>query len=225
MNRADVIQSLENIKTIYKKELQANNVITSGDEVTWRNYRAGIHAHNPYIQEYRSLLDAQQYSFLLSNNAFLQLYYSFSDNGELKKAKLAFYPPPQSTKVTIDELYEDFADANEWLLEMLFEQVQDLQGDEKFVNTSHIRFDFDSKVTSHYKAHLQFGGINDFRMGSEKIPLPFTFLDIMLSAFDADARGQKLESQQYKSAISFDSQRFFHSEEANKELMFITCEG
>lgn len=223
MNKATVMQSLENVRAVYKKDLQASNVTASDDEISWRNYRPGIFSNTPYLKEYRTLLDSQQYSFLFIDNSFAQIYYQFDEDGNLKKAKLAYYPPPQTTKITVDELYEEFSDANDWLLETLFEQAQDMAGDEKLINTSHVRFDYDAKVTSHYKAHLQFGGVNDFRMGSEKIPLPFSFVDIMMNAFAPEARNCKVDNAQHKTAVAFDSKRFFHSPEKEKEVLFITC--
>lgn len=223
MNKAAIVQSIENVRIVYKKELQASNVSVAEDEISWRAYNPGIFSNIPYLKEYRTLLDAQQYSFLFLDNSFAQIYYNFDVKGVLLKAKLAYYPPPQNTKITVDELYEDFNDANEWLIESLIEQAQDMDGEERLINTSHVRFDFDSSVKSHYKAHLQFGGANDFRMGSEKIPLPFSFIDLMVNCFDPNARSSKVETGKYKEAASFDKRRFFHSDEKNKEALFITC--
>lgn len=49
----------------------------------------------------------------------------------------------------------------------------------KFTNSSHLRIDFDSKVTSHHKCEIQVGAINDVRMPVNKIMMPLTFCDFI----------------------------------------------
>lgn len=49
----------------------------------------------------------------------------------------------------------------------------------KFTNSSHIRIDFDSNVTTHNKCEIQMGGINIIRLPLNKIIMPFTFCDFI----------------------------------------------
>jgi hypothetical protein len=58
-----------------------------------------------------------------------------------------------------------------------------IQNDRLMFNNSHLRFDYDSKVTSHSKCHLQFGGINNFRLTSKFIVSPFCFFHKIINDF------------------------------------------
>ena len=49
----------------------------------------------------------------------------------------------------------------------------------KFTNSSHLRIDYDSKVTSHHKCEIQIGAINNIRLPMDKIIMPFTFCDFI----------------------------------------------
>jgi hypothetical protein len=222
VNKAYVLQSLENLRNVYRSILQADYITEINGSISWANYNPGIIRNSLYIQEYRKLLDDQQFSFLFSDNSFVQFYFNFDDDGILKKAKLAYFPIPRNTKDSIEQLYDDFGDANDWLVDMLVEQIGELSSEDILANTSHIRFDFDSDVTSHYKAHLQFGGVNSFRMSSEKIPLPFTFIGMMFKCFMSPIWQKKSETLQYKNASTFDLEKFFHSQENHIEPLFIT---
>lgn len=50
----------------------------------------------------------------------------------------------------------------------------------KLVNTSHFRIDYDSKVTSHHKVEIQFGGVNNVRFPFEKLISPFLFFEFVI---------------------------------------------
>ncbi|GGD08824.1 hypothetical protein [Hyunsoonleella pacifica] len=49
----------------------------------------------------------------------------------------------------------------------------------EFTNSSHLRIDYDSKVTSHHKTEIQIGAINDLRLPLNRIISPFTFFDFI----------------------------------------------
>ncbi len=82
-------------------------------------------------------------------------------------------------------------------------------------NTSHLRIDFDAKVTSHHKCEIQIGAINNVRLPMSKLISPFTFFEfITKNIFRTDADlSTIIESSNYPSifqnskrlAISIDS--------------------
>lgn len=223
MNKTDVMQSINNIRSVYKRILQADYVWENVDTVSWRNYAPGINKSSPYIVDYRNLLDRQQYSFLFMDNSFVQFYFKFDERQNLTAAKLGYYPIPVNSSLTVGQLYDEFDDANDWLVDMLVEQIGAFTADDNVTNTSHLRFDFDSRATTHYKAHLQFGGVNDFRLSSEKIPLPFSFVDMVVKCFMKGVWAEQSATRQHKESTAFDLARFFHSPEETKDSLFITC--
>ncbi|BCV53124.1 hypothetical protein TUM17383_13710 [Shewanella algae] len=103
-------------------------------------------------------------------------------------ARLAYYPyPKKKISETSDELLDYAEDASAPMQDIYLEMIDLLEDDDDyFSNNSHIRFDYDSKVTSHSKAHLQFGGINDFRITASKFISPFIFLDSISKHFFQD---------------------------------------
>lgn len=128
------------------------------------------------------------------DGSFFQFFYEFNVNGELKKARLAFYPKPMATKDSIDELFDAADDALEreedTLYEHLFNSVELLEQKGKApTNTSHIRFDFDPNAKTHPPSHIQFGGVQEFRVSAEFFPLPLAFIQIcqpMLPAIEKE---------------------------------------
>lgn len=223
MNKADVMQSIRNIRSVYKRILQADYVSDDENSVSWRNYSPGINRSSPYIVDYRNLLDRQQYSLLFMDNSFVQFYFKFDDRNNLNAAKLGYYPVPINSSLTVAQLYDEFDDANDWLVDMLVEQIGAFSADDNVSNTSHLRFDFDSGASSHYKAHLQFGGVNEFRLSSEKVPLPFSFVDMVVKCFMKETWTAESTTRQHQESTAFDLARFFHSEEKAKDSLFITC--
>ncbi|WP_213385133.1 DUF2290 domain-containing protein [Acinetobacter pittii] len=192
MRVRQINQSLKNIESIFSKIILGSNYQQHGNCISWRNYRSGILKNLSYPREYQILLDHFQYSFLLKDNSFIQFYYEFDDEDNLISCRLAYYPVPKFS----DECIEDFETysetCNEWLAEFYYEIMLDmLQNERPFFNNSHLRFDYDKNVTSHSKCHLQFGGINDFRLTSKYIVSPFCFFhkivnDFFESTFDQE---------------------------------------
>lgn len=50
----------------------------------------------------------------------------------------------------------------------------------ELTNSSHIRIDYDDKVTSHHKAEIQYSSINNIRLPLNKIISPFLFMDFIV---------------------------------------------
>lgn len=71
------------------------------------------------------------------------------------------------------------------------------------MNTSHIRLDFDSKVSSHSKCHLQVGAINDIRIDSKKLLNPFVFFDWILKKINIEGYSGVSQRQAFLDAFRF----------------------
>lgn len=152
-------------------------------QISWHGRKPGIFKNSYYALEYQNLLDTQQYSILLTDGSFFQFYYEFSEQEVLQKGRLAFYPTPIKTNSSSEELLdgaegaldrEDFA-----LYDHLYNwtELMELHGYSPS-NTSHIRFDYDSKVTSHCQSHLQLSGIQELRIAADFFPQPLAFIQI-----------------------------------------------
>lgn len=50
----------------------------------------------------------------------------------------------------------------------------------ELTNTSHIRVDYDNKVTTHHKTEIQYSSINSIRLPLNKIISPFLFMDFIV---------------------------------------------
>lgn len=172
MNYQKVKQGVNNAKSFLKSHTQ-NDCISFDNRnsiVSWLGRKPGIFKNTYYPLEYQYLLDHHQYSILLSDGSFFQFFYKF-DGNIFSKARLAYYPMPLSTSDSSDDLQSAAEEAmdrsNDDLYEHLFNWLELLELHGKSPsNTSHVRFDFDSKVTSHCKSHIQFGGVQEFRVPS-----------------------------------------------------------
>jgi hypothetical protein len=199
MKHADVTQSIEHIRSALSAWIQADLVVISKQEISWRDYRTGVFSNEYYPLEYQWLLDHRQYSFLLRDSSFLQFYYAFDDAGILS-ARAALYPKPLSIKVSEDELFNAAEIAQDMeeqeLSDHFLNVVEEMEKRSIYPsNTSHVRFDFDREVRSHSKAHIQFGGLNDVRIEADFVPMPYAFVEIIASAFQGfqlshDAKAQ-----------------------------------
>ncbi len=199
MNIHDVIRDLEAIKKHFKKILQADQVDRSAQTISWHRYESGFSDRVSYVREYQRLLDRQQYSFLFDDSSFVQFYYEFDREGELESAKLAFYPAPVTCDDELEELIEDLAHCTPDIESILLEHIEKLESEgERPTNVSHIRLDYDSSVTTHCKAHLQFGGINNLRISSNKVLLPLTFMETVAAAFYKEHREDLLKKERYR---------------------------
>lgn len=216
MNFRNINTDIEQIKICYKDIILDTLVESKNNIISWGNYSPGI-SKKMYAKEFEELKNNRQYSFLLKNNGFIQIYYDFS-NEKLNKAKLAYYPYPVVLKEapeeienyfdttedkTIGEYYFDIFRlieaelgkeiSNEKMTEMRdFCQQFNLDFDEyqilldlfekkyELTNSSHIRIDYDDKVTSHHKTEIQYSSINNIRLPLNKIISPFLFMDFIV---------------------------------------------
>ncbi|WP_104204600.1 DUF2290 domain-containing protein [Billgrantia saliphila] len=183
-----VEQSLNSIGKLYGDILADSRVYKKDREISWYYYSAGIAKRVCYPREYQLLIDAQQFSFLLTDGSFFQFYYSFYDGGDLKKARLAFYPAPMLIEEKQDEIETYIDTASEALSEVYFSMLEDIDSGSGFYpgKNSHLRVDYDHEVVSHSKLHLQFGALNEFRLSAKSICLPFGFFTMILRSLYSD---------------------------------------
>ncbi|HIF9496499.1 TPA: DUF2290 domain-containing protein [Photobacterium damselae] len=218
-SKSHIIQSLFNIEKVYATLIMTTNVdFTNPKVITWNNYRSGILSNISYPREYQLLVDTSQYSYLLKDNSFFQFYFDYDDKDKLTKCRLAYYPAPAFTKESIENIEEYRKSAADWLCDILDEvSIDMLENDAKLTQNSHIRFDYDAKVQSHSKCHLQFGGINNFRIASQKLVLPFAFFTKLIADFHPqwldEAKSPKVRDASLKhgvnNAYSFEERDLF----------------
>ncbi|EIO4060214.1 DUF2290 domain-containing protein [Vibrio vulnificus] len=207
-SKAHVVQSLGNIEKVYATLIMTTNVdLKNPKAITWGSYRPGILSNISYPREYQLLVDTSQYSYLLKDNSFFQFYFGYDDKEQLTKCRLAYYPAPAFTKESVENIEEYRKSANDWLCDILDEvSIDMLENDAKLTQNSHIRFDYDAQVQSHSKCHLQFGGINDFRIASRKLVLPFAFFTKVIADFHplwlSEAKSPKVQEASLKHGVN-----------------------
>lgn len=185
MNFSAVKHDLENIRRYLLPIIQADMISYDNyrKSVSWYRRQPGIYAKDYYPLEYQRLIDKRQYSLLLSDLSFFQFFYKFDGNDQLEAAKLSYYPSPiPLSQRNIDEvkdalLSSDPLDHDDFVYNHV-ERLDELEIDP--INTSHLRFDFDSLVTSHEPSHLQFGGVNSLRVPANFYPMPIVFLEMVI---------------------------------------------
>jgi hypothetical protein len=178
-------QGLNNTQAHLAPIIQVNNIqINQGERIiSWKGSTPGIIKGVYYPLEYQFLLDRHQYSLLLSDGSFFQFFYQFDNNDDLVRAKLAFYPAPVPTRDSNDEISEAAEQALDRGEEALYEhlynwtELMEIRG-KLPSNTSHVRFDFDRDVTTHSKSHLQFGGVQEFRVAASFFPQSLAFVQL-----------------------------------------------
>ena len=185
MRLAHARQGLNNAVAYLGSTIQVQNTIVSENDrtISWRGRTTGILKGVYYPLEYQFLLDRQQYSVLLSDGSFFQFYYLFDSEGKLQQARLAFFPPPISTRDSSEDLLHAAEGAldreDEQLYEHLYNWVEWLEIKKQAPsNTSHIRFDFDRNVTSHCQSHIQFSGVQELRVPADFFPQPLAFVQL-----------------------------------------------
>lgn len=185
MRLAHARQGLNNAVTYLSKAIQVQNTMVSEIDrtISWGGRTPGILKGIFYPLEYQFLLDRQQYSVLLSDGSFFQFYYLFDTEGELRQARLAFFPPPVSTRDSIEDLWDAAEGAldrdDQQLYDHLYNWTEWLEIKQRAPsNTSHIRFDFDRDVTSHCQAHIQFSGVQELRVPADFVPQPLAFVQL-----------------------------------------------
>jgi hypothetical protein len=185
MRFAHAKQGVINAVAALSHVVQTNNIHVDDNErtISWFNRLSGFQKDLYYPIEYQALLDKQQYSLLLADGSFLQIFYDFAGGDELRSARLALYPQPIDTRVTEEDLLiaaEEALDRqDEELYEHLYNWTELIELKRRLpANTSHIRFDFDSTVVTHSVAHLQLGAIQEFRVPADFFPQPLGFVQL-----------------------------------------------
>lgn len=187
MKYAMAAQGIQNVKEFLRPATQVDciSLQQTNRTITWNARKPGIHKNVYYPLEYQYLIDHHQYSLLLADGSFFQFYYEFTEDDCLAKARLAYYPKPISTSDSLDSLIEAADDAlereDEALYDHIFNWVELLEVKKQSPsNTSHIRFDYDNEVTAHSQSHIQFSGVQEFRVSAEFYPLPLIFVELCL---------------------------------------------
>ena len=196
MNFSQASQGVENAKSFLRSYTQIDCIAVKErrSTITWQGRSPGVFKNVYYPLEYQYLVDNQQYSLLLSDSSFFQFYYLFDLEG-LVSARLAYYPKPLSTGDSIETLVDaadralDRSDDN--LYEHLYNSVELLEIKGRAPsNSSHLRFDFDRKVTTHSQSHIQFSGVQEYRIPADCYPLPLAFVQACIPILPEGAVGE-----------------------------------
>ena len=134
-----------------------------------------------YARTYERLLNESQYTFLLIDNSFIQLYF-FWDKAGLKNARLAYYPVPVRITEDQQDLEEYIAETGIDILEEFYLGLSSwMELGIDVVNTSELRVDYDRDVESHAPCHLQLSSLNNIRIDFDRLINPLIFWDWILS--------------------------------------------
>jgi len=195
---AAVRQGLEYAKNVLRPVLQVDRslVDVGAQVVTWPNRVRGINRDAYYPLEYQFLLDRAQYSFLLTDSSFLQVYYQF-EGAVLRAARLAYYPRPMRLNARAEDFLagaESFWDVDEVMGDHLYNWYEAIEERRDLpLNTSHLRFDYDADVISHSKSHLQYGAIQDIRVSADHFPMPVSFIEAVADCLALSLDGVSVE--------------------------------
>ncbi|MBB1334915.1 MULTISPECIES: DUF2290 domain-containing protein [unclassified Pseudoalteromonas] len=205
-------RAFRDINTHYSPLLLESNHLIEDKRISWPSYKAGIYGNTIYGTEYQRLIDTRQYSYLLFDKSFIQMFYE-KNNNVITKAKLAYYPVPLKITNAYDDILQSAEESGLDILEDLFFGVESwLDKGIDVVNTSHIRLDYDSKVTSHSKCHLQVGAINDIRIDSQKLLNPFVFFDWIVSKLNFDEYSGLCTKQKFQADKQFHMRKFLETD-------------
>lgn len=207
MNLQVVNRALIDINDSFSPLLLDTNFKELDGVISWSNYIPGVPNALAYAAEYQRLIDKKQFSFLLMDKSFFQFFFAFTE-GHVTSAKLAYYPAP----VKISGAMEDIIEAAEMsgidLLEELYWGAENwLERGIDIVNTSHIRLDYDSEVTSHCPCHIQFGGVNEFRIPSTGLINPFVFFEWVCKNIGMDDLKDVVHRAAYRRSVQYHLRR------------------
>ncbi len=161
-----------------------------------------------YSEIYNILEKDKNYNIKMVDGALIQLMYSFSDAGELKKYRLAFFPSPS---------LEEFQNNNEiYELDEIYADVI-----KKNIVTTPIRFDYDpdnSIVVEHPKSHLTIGQYKNCRIPLSNPITPNIFIDFILRNFYNTAKTK------YSEDLNFEMNNLFETsiEELEKKILHLS---
>ena len=196
MEEQAVIQEIDAVRHFYADFIIDDNVAREPQTVSWGRYAPGVFSEGSYLDEYQSLVDARQFSFLKDDGSFFQFYYRWDECG-LLKCRAAFYPRPSviaARELDMSRVADLVTDED---LELVLES---LEGPSVLrVAGAHIRLDFDRQVVAHDRCHVQLSSLNGFRIGSRVVLGPLVFFDFVFGAFYLDSY-KKLGGRRHYSA-------------------------
>lgn len=222
MNEQVVVRSLNDINTCFSKVILDSNFQISNHKVSWENYHPGIHKGFAYAAVYQKLIDQRQYSFLLSDNSFFQVFFEW-DNDKLLKAKLAYYPTPVKITGALDSLLESAEFSGVDLLEELYfgAEAWVTRGID-IVNTSYLRLDYDSGVETHSKCHVQIASLNELRITSKYLLNPFNFFTWIVEHLKFPAFEDILTTHSFNASMGYHRTRNYDIQEAQTHAPFLS---
>lgn len=254
---SEYLSEIESIKKHYKKIILDTLVVDNDSLISWPNYTSGI-SKKLYSKEYEDLKDTRQYSFLLSNQGLVQLYYEFHEDVPVK-SKLAYYPYPVRLKekeeeidgyysttddIVIGEYYYDLWNLFQSEIGRKVEDkdIEELQGilekigvseyeilENKFnkkyelTNTSHIRIDYDSQVTSHHKCEIQYSSINNVRIPIKHLVTPLVFMDFLAKNEFKEFHDNLWTKNEYKTSFQIALKNNIDITDFSERNMFLNC--
>lgn len=108
----NVLDLLQEINNTYSSFIQESNFVRVDNNISWPNYRKGLNK-SFYVRQYQELLSQRQYSFLLIDKSFIQIYFEFDVASNIKTIKYSYYPYPiiLNEKVdTIESYFDNYTD-------------------------------------------------------------------------------------------------------------------
>lgn len=222
MNEQVVSRSLTDINNCFSKVLLDSNIEIVNNVASWKDYKPGIDKGFAYAAVYQRLIDNRQYSFLLNDNSFFQFFFEWEYH-QLKKAKLAFYPTPVKISGALSSLLESAELSGVDLLEELYfgAEAWVTRGID-IVNTSYLRLDYDSDVTSHSKCHIQIASINELRITSQYLINPFNFFSWITEHLKLKNFDTIQASQGYQNATNYHKMRNHEFQIAKTTFPFLS---
>lgn len=203
MNPQVIRRALTDINDAFAPLIMETNFCETDEAYSWPGYVPGIPNSLAYAAEYQRLIDRKQFSFLLMDKSFFQFYFKF-DIESISNARLAYYPPPLKISGAIDDIVEVAEMSGLDLLEELYLGAESwIDRGIDIVNTSHIRLDYDSEVTAHCPCHIQFGGVNEFRIPSFSLINPFIFFEWVCENMGVSQLPRVMQRMAYQRSIGY----------------------
>jgi hypothetical protein len=222
MNLQVATRALREIDACFSKIILNSNFDIRDDEISWIDYREGIDKGIAYAAVYQRLIDTKQYSFLLQDSSFIQIYFHWEAN-QIKKAKLAYYPTPVKISGAIDDLLESAEHSGVDLLEELYFGAESwIERGIDVVNTSYLRLDYDSGATNHAKCHIQIASLNELRIASKYLLNPFNFFTWIVEHLKFDGINDILASQRFIRSLSYHRTRNHDAQEEQNHAPFLS---
>jgi hypothetical protein len=124
MSIEDIKTDIEHIQSSFKDLILDNLIKIDNSTISWNNYITGI-SKNMYAEEFEELVNNRQYSYLLKNKGFIQIYFNFKNN-RLLKAKLAYYPYPVFLHEDIDDMEGYYCSAKDEIIQGYYYDIYNI---------------------------------------------------------------------------------------------------